>query len=162
MMLPIANLCPGADKTAAIDSLVQPIGKSYPNPASADPEQDVATAPILDISYADRAYKTLLAGGRFNAATSSVESANDELRTQFGRKFWQALTSEEAGGEQNAINLALGNATFVVVELVENLKSDAELGPIVKRVLTAPAVMNEIEKSWRKGSSLLHQKLASL
>jgi pumilio family protein 6 len=150
------------DKTAAIEALVRPIGQTYPNPASSDPEQDPVTAPILDISYADRAYKTLLAGGRFNSATSSVESANEELRSRFGKAFWQALTSEEAGGEQNAVNLALGNAPFVVVELVDNLKMDEELAPVVKRVLATPEVMGQVEKSWRKGASLLHQKLASL
>lgn len=150
------------DKTEAIEALVRPIGQTYPNPASVDPEQDPATAPILDISYADRAYKTLLAGGRFNSATSSVESANEDLRRRFGKAFWQALTSEEAGGEQNAVNLALGNAPFVVVELIDNLKTDEKLAPVVKRVLATPEVMSQVEKSWRKGASLLHQKLAAL
>jgi len=150
------------DKSAAIDALVGPIGQTYPNPASVDPEQDPATAPILDISYADRAYKTLLAGGRYNSSTSSVDAPNDELKGSFGKAFWRALTSEEAGGERNAVNLALGNAPFVVVELVDNLKSDAELGPVVKRVLATPEVMQQVEKSWRKGANVLHEKLASL
>jgi hypothetical protein len=95
------------DKTAAIEALLKPIGQTYPNPASADPVEDFSTAPILDISYADRAYKTFLAGGRFKAATQGAESQDVEFKSQFGRQFWDALTSEEAGGEQNAVNLAL-------------------------------------------------------
>lgn len=72
------------------------------------------------------------------------------------------MTSEEAGGEANAVNLALGNAQFVVVELVDNLKDDEELGPVVKRVLAKPEVMQQVQANWRKGASLLHEKLAAL
>jgi hypothetical protein len=50
----------------------------------------------------------------------------------------------------------------VVVELIDNLKTDEELAPVVKRVLATPEVMSQVEKSWRKGASLLHQKLAAL
>lgn len=150
------------DKTKAIEALVKPLGAApYPNPASVDPEQDPATAPILDLSYADRAYKTILMGGRFNPTTKSAEAPNTQLKSQFGEAFWEALTSEEVGGERNAVNLALGNAPFVVVELVDNLLG-SKYEKDVKRVLGNKQVVADVEKSWRKGAKVLHEKLSSL
>lgn len=145
-----------------MEGILSPIATAYPNPASADPEADPTTAPLLDLSYAVRAYKTILSGGRFNTETKQVDNPDVELRQTFARRFWETITSEEAGGKQNAVNVAVGNAPFVMVELVESLRNDEKYGKEVKAVLGGQAVIDEVKGSWRKGANLLHEKLLSL
>lgn len=142
------------DKTKALEALLPAVRVPYPDPAPSDPEPDPETAHVLDLSYASRAYKTLLAGGRFQSDKGVVEVKLEG----FAKMFWSAITSEEAGGESNAVNIAVGNAPFTVVELVNALKTDKQ----VRKVLGAPDVVARVEKSWRKGANVLAETLKSM
>jgi len=116
---------------------------------------------LLDLSHSTRTYKTLISGGHFDLSTKSVKIIDQELSTQFAQSVWSALTSDEAGGEDNAIALAKGNGAFVLVELVDALQKAGKAGD-VKRVLGKKAVRGEIENAGQKGAGLLADRLAAL
>jgi pumilio family protein 6 len=141
---------------------VQPLAQPYPNPAPVESDPDPATAHILDLSYADRCYKTLLSGGHYSTATKSVDVVDQKMREQLAEQAWKALISDDAGGEQNVRHVAVGNAPFVLVELIEALQSHPSLAGEVKRVMQANGLQGEVESSIRKGANLLAEKIASL
>jgi len=60
----------------------------------------------------------------------------------------------------NALNIALGEGTFVMAELVQAL-IDAGMGSDVKKVLGEKEI-GEIEASTRNGAGLLVEKLRAL
>lgn len=156
-----SSCCP-TDKTKALEAIAKPLTTPYPNPAPVDSDADPATAHILDLGYAVRSYKTLLAGGRYSTATNTVEDFDPELQSRFAQLFYRNITSREAGGEQNLVNIALGNATFALVELLSALKDDKQKLADIKKALCAPHVLPDIEKSWRKGAKPLHEALCAL
>lgn len=128
------------------------------HPVEAEPE---TSQHLLDLSHSTRTYKTLISGGHFDLSTKSVKVIDPSLSTAFAQAVWNALTSEEAGGESNVIALAKGNGAFVLVELVEALKKAGKAGD-VKRVLGGKKVRGEIETSGQKGAGLLAEKLVAL
>ncbi|KAK8869901.1 hypothetical protein IAR55_000469 [Kwoniella newhampshirensis] len=149
------------DKSAAIESLVSPLREPYSDPAPVDPNPDPATSHPLDLSHSIRTYKTLLSGGHYNTSTQTLTVLDPTLSPSFARAFWDAITSEEAGGEDNAVRIAKGNAPFVVVELIEALVKGGD-GDEVKKVLGKKGVKEDVEKSVRKGATLLAEKIAGL
>lgn len=150
------------DKTKAFEALLQPLKTPY-DPSVLDAELNPETSHVLDLGPTGRAYKALLAGGRFSTKEGQVAGKLDEAtRLQFAKDFWAAITSEEAGGPENAVRVATGNAPFTVVELVDALKEDPASLKEVKSVLCTPSALEQVEKSWRKGANVLAEKLKSL
>ncbi|WWD15825.1 hypothetical protein CI109_100249 [Kwoniella shandongensis] len=149
------------DKSAAIETLVTPLREAYADPAPVDPNPDPATSHPLDLSHSIRTYKTLLSGGHYNTSTQTLTVLDPTLSPSFARAFWDAISSEEAGGEANAIRIAKGNAPFVVVELIEALVKRGD-GEEVKKVFGKKGVKEDVGKSVRKGAALLAEKIAAL
>jgi pumilio family protein 6 len=116
----------------------------------------------LDLGYAVRAYKTLLAGGRFSTTSNAVEEQDAELQSRFAQLFFDNITSSEAGGAQNLVNIALGNATFALIELLAALKEDKKRIGTMKQTLCKPEVLSSIESGWRKGAKPLYEALSKL
>jgi pumilio family protein 6 len=123
-----------ADKTMALEAIAAPLETPYPNPAPSEADPDPATCHILDLGYAVRTYKTLLAGGRFSTTTNTVEDYDEKL----------------------------GNATFALVELLSELKDDKEKLAVIKQTLCGKEILPDIEKSWRKGAKPLYDALVAL
>lgn len=134
----------------------------YPNPAPSESDPEPATCHILDLGYAVRTYKTLLAGGRFSTTTNAVEDYDEQLQSRFANLFFQMVTSPKAGGAQNLSNIALGNATFALVELLSALKDDKVKLAVIKQTLCGKEILPDIEKSWRKGAKALFEALVAL
>lgn len=156
------------DKSKAIESLVAPLQAPYLDSAAAaeaeaevEEQADPESIHILDLAHCTRTYKTLLSGGHFDMTTKTVDVIDPTFSAQFAQAFWSAMTSSEAGGQDNAVRLAKGNAPFVMVELIEALKRAGKSGE-VKRVLGGKEVRTAIEQGEKKGSGLLVQKLAEL
>ncbi|WRT67016.1 uncharacterized protein IL334_003982 [Kwoniella shivajii] len=149
------------DKSGALNTLASALRAAYPDPAPVEPNPDTTTSHPLDLSHAIRTYKTLLSGGHFNTSTQTTTITDSTLSPNFAKAVWEAITSEEAGGEENAIRLCKGNAPFVMVELIEALKKSGQ-GEKVKSVLGKKGVKESIEKSVRKGSAMLAEKIAEL
>lgn len=84
------------------------------------------------------------------------------MRDTLAEQMWKTISSEDAGGEDNIRHVALGNAPFVLVELVEALQTNEALKSEVKRILKAGTLQADVEASVRKGASLLAAKIASL
>lgn len=80
-----------------------------------------------------------------------------ELRTELAKAAWASIVSENP---QNALDIALGEGTFVVAELVQAL-ADAGMGGEVKKVLGKKEI-SQIEASTRNGAGLLVEKLRAL
>lgn len=156
------NCFPIADKTMALEAIAAPLETPYPNPAPSDADPDPATSHILDLGYAVRTYKTLLAGGRFSTTTNTVEDYDEKLQSQFAKLFFDRVTSQKAGGAQNLSNIALGNATFALLELLSALKDDKERLAVIKQTLCGKEILPDIEKSWRKGAKPLYDALVAL
>ena len=150
------------DKSKAIDALIAPLRAAYPAEAP-DPTEELnpEEAHVLDMSHSTRTYKTILSGGHFNTSTKSVDVVDTSLSKAFATAVWEAITSEEAGGEDNVVNLAKGNAAFVLVELTQALVAAGKAAE-VKRILGGKKTREEIAKSGRKGASLLAEKLGEL
>jgi pumilio family protein 6 len=156
------RLTPNPDKTAAISSIVEPLQAPYPDPAPVDLESlDPTTAHILDLPHATRTYKLLLSGGHFNNATQTLHITNPSLPSEFASSCWDAITSPEAGGEENAVRLVKGNAMFVMVEMIEGLIK-AGRSEEVKKILGGASVLEDIEASGKKGAGLLAEKIRGL
>ncbi|KAJ9109007.1 hypothetical protein QFC21_000333 [Naganishia friedmannii] len=150
------------DKAKALEAIAQPLTTPYPNPAPAESDPNPATSHILDLGYAVRAYKTLLAGGRFSTTSNAVEEQDADLQRAFAQMFFDNVTSAEAGGVQNLVNIALGNATFALVELLSALKDDKTRTGIMKQALCKPDVLLNLESGWRKGAKPLYEALSKL
>ncbi|KAJ9125350.1 hypothetical protein QFC22_000310 [Naganishia vaughanmartiniae] len=150
------------DKLKALEAIAQPLSTPYPNPAPAESDPDPATSHILDLGYAVRAYKTLLAGGRFSTTTNAVEEQDADLQSRFAQLFFDNITSPETGGAQNLVNIALGNATFALVELLSALQKDKTRIGTIKQTLCVPDVLLSIESGWRKGAKPLYEALSKL
>lgn len=161
-----------SDKSKAIDALVTPLQTPYTDASTAaaqeedaeeeaEEQADPEAIHILDLAHCTRTYKTLLTGGHFDTTSKTVNVVDSSLSAQFAKAAWSALISSEAGGEENAVRLAKGNAPFVVVELIEALKR-AGKGAEIKRVLGGKEVRKAIEGGEKKGSGLLVEKLAEL
>ncbi|RXK38341.1 hypothetical protein M231_04383 [Tremella mesenterica] len=139
------------DKSQAIKALIKPICGPY----------TVSTGyHILDLPHASRTYKTMLSGGHFNSKLSAVEVVDQKLRSDFSQAFWQAITSSEAGGETNVVELAKGSP-FIVLEMIGGLEDAGRLQD-VKSVLGSKDVRQAIEAEGQKGATLLVEKLAIL
>ncbi|KAL7422168.1 Pumilio y domain member 6 [Cryptotrichosporon argae] len=152
------------DKQAAIDALVAPLARPYKAPVAsvAEDAEDAAEAAepaphVLDLAHATRTYKTLLSGGHFSTASSSIAVVDAALPPRFAAAVWAALTSPEAGGADNAVDIAAA-APFVVVELVAALEDKAA----AKKVLGAQAATARIGASEAKGANVLLEKIAAL
>jgi len=139
------------DKSKAIEALVAPLGEVY---GTEDDEED--STHILNLPHAVRTYRTLLSGGHFSRASNSIDLVAPELRQQLAKAAWKSITSEQG----NALNIALGEGTFVMAELVQALV-DAGEGSSVKKVLGEKEI-GEIEASTRNGAGLLVEKLRAL
>lgn len=113
---------------------------------------------MLDLAWTGRCYKTLLAGGHYDQKTSSVAVADADLGMQMARAVWKALNTDA----DNVRHVALGNAPFVLVELIEASRQDAALHAEIKQALQSQDIQEEIGKSVRKGASVLAEKIASL
>lgn len=155
-----------SDKSKAIESLVAPLQTPYNESAAVaedevDDQADPEAIHVLDLAHCTRTYKTLLSGGHFDMTTKTVDVIDPTFSAQFAQAFWSAMTSSEAGGEENAVRLAKGNAPFVMVELVEALKR-AGKGGDVKRVLGGKEVRTALEHDEKKGLGLLLEKLTEL
>lgn len=129
--------------------------------AEAEVEDSSSTAHVLDLAHATRTYKTLLNGGHFDQKTKTVEVTDAELGQEFAKAVWAAITSGDAGGNENAVKLAQGGAAFVMAELVEALKKAGQAAA-VKKVLGGAEVRKGVEGSGKKGAGLLAEKLAGL
>ena len=156
-----APLMLSVDKSGAIASLMAPLCVPYPDVAPMDSEIDPATSHLLDLSHSTRTYKLLLSGGHFDTSTGVVLVKDESLSPAFASAFWDAITSDDAGGVDNALRIAKGNAPFVVVEMVGALIA-AGKGVAVKRVLGSDAVIRSVETSGKKGAELLAKTLSAL
>ena len=96
-----------------------------------------------------------MSGGHFSHSTKSINLVAPELRTQFARAAWKANTAE------NLVDVALGEGTFVVAELVQALV-DAGDSAEVKKELGTKEVIAQLEASTRSGIKLLVEKLKAL
>ncbi|RSH91237.1 pumilio domain member 6 [Saitozyma podzolica] len=132
------------DKKGAIEALVAPLRVEYPDVAPEDSDLDPSTSHPFDLSHAVRTYKALLSGGHFNTSTKSIEVIDPSLPLQFAEAVWHAVVSEDAGGADNAVRLAKGNAPFVLVEMIAALKGNGS------------GLVGE------KGAALLAEKLGEL
>jgi pumilio family protein 6 len=139
------------DKSKAINALVAPLGEAYGTEAD---EED--STHILNLPHAVRTYRTLLSGGHFSRSANAIDLIAPELRTELAKAAWKSINSESG----NALNIALGEGTFVMAELVQAL-IDAGLGADVKKVLGEKEI-GEIEASTRNGAGLLVEKLRAL
>jgi pumilio family protein 6 len=139
------------DKSKAIETLVAPLGETYGTEAD---EED--STHILNLPHAVRTYRTLLSGGHFSRSTNSIDLIAPELRTNLAKAAWKSITAEP----ENALNIALGEGTFVMAELVQALV-DAGEGSLVKKVFGEKEI-GEIEASQRNGAGLLVEKLRAL
>jgi pumilio family protein 6 len=159
--------CP--DKNAAIASIVEPLRAPYTEttPPVELEETDIAeeVAPsdthILDLPHATRTYKLLLSGGHYNNTTKTLHITDSTLPPTFASACWDAITSDEAGGVENARQLAKGDAMFVMVEMIEGLVKSGR-GEEVKAVLGGEDVLSGIDGSGKKGASLLVEKIRAL
>lgn len=149
------------DKSAAIKTLASALTPPYPDPAPLDPNPDPAVSHPLDLSHAIRTYKLLLSGGHFDHKTQTLSIPDTSLSPAFSRAVWDALTSIEAGGAENVERVCKGNAPFVMVELIEGMKKRGD-GDEVKKVLGKKGIKETVEKSVRKGSALLAEKIGEL
>lgn len=104
----------------------------------------------------------MLAGGHYSTATKQVEVVDAERALEFAQGMWMGLTSPEAGGEVNIVNVAKGNGTFVLAEMIEALKRDPEVLDEVKRVLGTPEAKAAIAANVRKGANVLLEKIEAL
>jgi pumilio family protein 6 len=153
----------GVDKKGAIEALVAPLRVEYPEVSPEDSDLDPSTSHPFDLSHAVRTYKALLSGGHFNTSTKSIEVIDPSLPLQFAEAVWHAVVSEDAGGADNAVRLAKGNAPFVLVEMIAALTGNGSgLVGEVKKVLGSKAVRDEIVKGEKKGAALLAEKLGEL
>ena len=150
-----------AEKSKAVEALVQPLSEPYPEEAPSPDELDPESSHLLDLSHSTRTYKTLLSGGHFDLTTKSVHVVDLALSSQFAQSLWKASSSEDAGGKDNVVRLAKGNAAFVLVELIESLKKAGKVGE-VKSVLAAKEVVESIKSGERKGAALLVEKIELL
>jgi hypothetical protein len=94
---------------------------------------------------------------------------DESLRSDLAVATWRALSSDEAGGDENVLRVAKGDATFVLVELVQAIaiasassNASEEVKEEVKRVLGSQAAMKEIEGSGKNGAGLLVEKIKAL
>ncbi|KAE8538083.1 hypothetical protein D1P53_006150 [Cryptococcus gattii VGV] len=149
------------DKSAAIKTLASALTPPYPDPAPLDPNPDPTVSHPLDLSHAIRTYKLLLSGGHFDHKTQTLSIPDSSLSPAFSRAVWDALTSIEAGGAENVERVCKGNAPFVMVELIEGMKKRGD-GDEVKKVLGKKGIKETVEKSVRKGSALLAEKIGEL
>ncbi|KIR26820.1 pumilio domain-containing protein [Cryptococcus deuterogattii LA55] len=149
------------DKSAAIKTLASFLTPPYPDPAPLDPNPDPTVSHPLDLSHAIRTYKLLLSGGHFDHKTQTLSIPDSSLSPAFSRAVWDGLTSAEAGGAENVERVCKGNAPFVMVELIEGMKKRGD-GDEVKKVLGKKGVKETVEKSVRKGSALLAEKIGEL
>ena len=133
----------------------------YADPAPDGSDLDPTTSHLLDLSHSTRTYKALLSGGHYNPSTSSVNVIDSALPTLSANALWDALISPEAGGEENAVRVAKGNAAFVMVEMIEGLVKVGR-GAEVKKVLGSSSVRERIVAGGRKGAAMLAEKLAVL
>lgn len=141
------------DKTGATTTLVRPISEPY-----AYPPTDTSTHPI-DLAHATRLYKTLIQGGHYDRTSQKVKTVPSETFSPYA--FASAFM--RAAGRENLVNMARGNGTFVVVELVERIKLDgtpAELQEL--KGWFGGDVRGEIEKGDARGRDALLQKLKEL
>lgn len=79
-----------------------------------------------------------------------------ELRTDLAKAAWESITSSEG----NALDIALGEGTFVMAELVQAL-IDSGAGGEVKKVFGKKEI-EQLEASQRNGAGLLVEKLKGL
>jgi len=149
------------EKSAAIKALVSPLRTPYPSPAPSGSELNPSSTHLLDLPHSTRTYKLLLSGGHFDTSTQKLSIPDPTLSTAFASAFWEAIISEDADGEKNARRIAKGNATFVMVEMVQALVA-AGRREEVKRVLAGEQCILDIRNTERKGASLLADKLADL
>lgn len=151
------------DKSAAIAALVEPLRNPFTSgPAASEDDMETDDVPsseahLLSLSHSVRTYKLLLSGGPFNNSTKSVEVIDPSLPPAFATAVWQAITSEYAGGNDNAVKVAAG-APFVVVEMLAALPETEATA--AKKVLGSKEARKAIEASEAKGVSLLLERLA--
>lgn len=148
------------DKSGAITGLTAPLSAPYP---SDDPD----SPHVLDLPHAIRTYKTLLSGGHYSHTSKTITVLDESLRLNLAVGIWNALVSEAAGGEENALRVACGDATFVLVELVEavgssNSGGDEGTAEDIKRVLGSDEAVKQIEASEKNGAGLLVEKIRAL
>lgn len=85
------------------------------------------------------------------------------LRVNLAEAIWRAITSVAAGGEENVLRVACGEATFVLAELVQAInENQSEIKAEVKRVLGSESALQQIEASVKKGAALLAEKIRAM
>ena len=131
--------------------MVKPLGEAY---GTEEDEED--STHILNLPHAVRTYRTLLSGGHFSRASSSIDLIAPELRKNLAKAAWESITSSEG----NALDIALGEGTFVMAELVQAL-IDSGAGGEVKKVFGKKEI-EQLEASQRNGAGLLVEKLKGL
>ncbi|PFH47695.1 hypothetical protein AMATHDRAFT_6504 [Amanita thiersii Skay4041] len=100
-----------ADKTTAIQSLLQPLCKSYPSSADDDPHP-------IDLPHTSRMYKTLLQGGHFNHTSHKIDYTSAWDPVKFAVGFVNTVGEEVMVGM--CVDEQRGGA-FVVAELCDTL-----------------------------------------
>lgn len=143
-------------------ALAKPLETPYPEePTSNESESDAEAQHVLDLSHATRTYKTVLTGGKFKLKTQTVEMMDEKLPALAASAFWDAIVSEDAGGAANAVRVAQGHASLVVVEMIAGLKKAGREAE-VKKVLGRKDVIAAVEAAGRKGSAVLLETLKAL
>ena len=147
----------GVDKSAAVDALLAPLRVPYAS--TVETEDDASDAHVLDLPHASRTFKTLISGGHFDTVSKSINIIDADLSKQMAEGVWDAIRSDEAGGEENAMNVAKGNAALVLVEMISVLKSEGR-GSEVKKALKGS--VKEIRGGGKKGAELLATTIEAL
>jgi len=162
------------DSTAAIDALLEPLGRTYPTPTPSSGE----LMHVIDIPHSSRVYKTLLQGGHYDRLTSTISrpapapAAPTTFSTgttappppqmfsasKFASRFLETV------GQEGLVRMAEGgNGAFVVAELVRRVEEEgsAEEKNTVKGWF-GKGVVGKIEKSGGRGVGELVARLKAL
>lgn len=146
------NLAWHADKGAAIEALVSPLGTDYPSSDGTPPHP-------IDLPHTSRLYKALLQGGHFSHETSAVESRPNFEPSAFASAFLRHVTPA------NITAMARGGGGFVISALIERIVANGtpEDCNILNECLAG--LKDEVEgrqKEGIKGSSALLEGISSL
>ncbi|KAI0029907.1 ARM repeat-containing protein [Vararia minispora EC-137] len=113
-------------KTAAMETLLQPLAAPYPSEEPSMPH-------VVDLPHSARMYKKLLHGGHFNLTTKTLERAERFSAKTFAEAFVRIV------GREPTLAIAGDGGAYLVATLLERLGDDSD-----------EVVRNEV-RGWFKG-----------
>jgi len=138
------------DKSAAIQSLLQPLASTYPS-------EDASKPHPIDLPHTSRMYKSLFQGGHFSHSTKSVIRSPSFSPSAFASAFMVTV------GKDVTIAMAGGEGAFVIAEFLQRIIED---GSIEERRTVKnwfdEEVDDSMKKSETKGRNVLLEKIDAL